>query len=88
MGRHNNKLLCRVVYKGNDTMELIQFIHIDPTSAIMLIPAGFVGGMVSGFIGSGGAFVLRDYFKLKAQEKQGSGEAVEFRPAALPTCCV
>lgn len=39
-------------------MELIQFIHIDLTSAIMLILVGFVGGMVSGFIGSGGAFVL------------------------------
>jgi len=39
-------------------MELIQFIHLDLTSAILLILVGFVGGLVSGFIGSGGAFVL------------------------------
>jgi uncharacterized membrane protein YfcA len=39
-------------------MELIQFIELDATSAILLILIGFVGGMVSGFIGSGGAFVL------------------------------
>jgi len=39
-------------------MELINFIDITPTIAILLILIGFVGGMVSGFIGSGGAFVL------------------------------
>ncbi|MEO1766088.1 sulfite exporter TauE/SafE family protein [Thiobacter aerophilum] len=39
-------------------MELIQFIELDLTGAILLILIGFVGGMVSGFIGSGGAFVL------------------------------
>lgn len=39
-------------------MELIQFIDLDLTGALLLILIGFVGGMVSGFIGSGGAFVL------------------------------
>lgn len=39
-------------------MELIQFIDLDFTGAILLIIIGFIGGMVSGFIGSGGAFVL------------------------------
>jgi hypothetical protein len=39
-------------------MELIQFIDIDLTGALLLILIGFIGGMVSGFIGSGGAFVL------------------------------
>ncbi len=39
-------------------MERIDFIAITPLSAILLISIGFVGGMVSGFIGSGGAFVL------------------------------
>jgi len=39
-------------------MELISFIDITPLTAILLILVGFVGGMVSGFIGSGGAFVL------------------------------
>jgi uncharacterized membrane protein YfcA len=39
-------------------MELISFIEITPLTAILLILVGFVGGMVSGFIGSGGAFVL------------------------------
>jgi len=39
-------------------MELVQFIDLDLTSAILLVLIGFVGGMVSGFIGSGGAFVL------------------------------
>jgi uncharacterized protein len=39
-------------------MELISFIEITPLNAILLILVGFVGGMVSGFIGSGGAFVL------------------------------
>ncbi|MBI1283986.1 MAG: TSUP family transporter [Thiobacillus sp.] len=39
-------------------MEFISFIDITPLTAILLILVGFVGGMVSGFIGSGGAFVL------------------------------
>lgn len=39
-------------------MEQIQFIDLNATSIILLILVGFVGGMVSGFIGSGGAFVL------------------------------
>jgi len=39
-------------------MELINFIDITPTTAILLILVGFIGGLVSGFIGSGGAFVL------------------------------
>lgn len=39
-------------------MELINFIEITPLTAILLILVGFIGGMVSGFIGSGGAFVL------------------------------
>ncbi len=39
-------------------MEMIQFIDLNLTSAILLVLIGFIGGMVSGFIGSGGAFVL------------------------------
>lgn len=39
-------------------MQLINFIDIDLNTAIILILVGFVGGLVSGFIGSGGAFVL------------------------------
>ncbi|MEW5770905.1 MAG: sulfite exporter TauE/SafE family protein [Pseudomonadota bacterium] len=39
-------------------MELVQFIPLDINNALLLIVVGFVGGMVSGFIGSGGAFVL------------------------------
>jgi len=39
-------------------MELINFVDLNLTTAIILILVGFVGGMVSGFIGSGGAFVL------------------------------
>ncbi len=39
-------------------MELVQFIHLDATNVTLLILIGFVGGLVSGFIGSGGAFVL------------------------------
>jgi uncharacterized membrane protein YfcA len=39
-------------------MEAITFIQIDPASAFQLFLVGFVAGMVSGFIGSGGAFVL------------------------------
>ena len=39
-------------------MEAIDFIDLNFTSVVLLILIGFVGGMVSGFIGSGGAFVL------------------------------
>jgi len=38
--------------------ELIQFIDLTATGVIFLFLVGFVGGLVSGFIGSGGAFVL------------------------------
>lgn len=34
------------------------FIELEPLSALYLLVVGFVGGLVSGFIGSGGAFVL------------------------------
>jgi nucleotide-binding universal stress UspA family protein/uncharacterized membrane protein YfcA len=39
-------------------METIQFIDLTATTALILFLVGFIGGMVSGFIGSGGAFVL------------------------------
>lgn len=39
-------------------MDTLQFIDINATTALILFLVGFVGGMVSGFIGSGGAFVL------------------------------
>ncbi|HEM46732.1 MAG TPA: permease, partial [Alphaproteobacteria bacterium] len=39
-------------------MESIAFIDLDATTALILFLVGFIGGMVSGFIGSGGAFVL------------------------------
>jgi len=39
-------------------METIQFIDLNLTTVLILFLVGFVGGMVSGFIGSGGAFVL------------------------------
>jgi uncharacterized membrane protein YfcA len=39
-------------------MEFINFIDLYPTTVLLLFVVGFVGGMVSGFIGSGGAFVL------------------------------
>ncbi len=35
-----------------------QFIALDPASVSFLLVVGFIGGLVSGFIGSGGAFVL------------------------------
>jgi uncharacterized membrane protein YfcA len=38
--------------------ETIQFIDLNFASIVFLIIVGFVGGLVSGFIGSGGAFVL------------------------------
>ena len=39
-------------------MEAVSFIDIETASALQLFLVGLVGGMVSGFIGSGGAFVL------------------------------
>lgn len=38
--------------------EAIRFIDLNATSVLLLFLVGFIGGMVSGFIGSGGAFVL------------------------------
>jgi hypothetical protein len=38
--------------------EIIQFIDLNLMSVLFLFCVGFVGGLVSGFIGSGGAFVL------------------------------
>lgn len=38
--------------------EIIQFIDLNLISVLFLFGVGFVGGLVSGFIGSGGAFVL------------------------------
>jgi len=35
-----------------------QFVRLDALGAIYLITLGFLGGLISGFIGSGGAFVL------------------------------
>ncbi len=35
-----------------------QFIHMDPASAIQVVILGFIGGTLSGFIGSGGAFFM------------------------------
>lgn len=39
-------------------MEAINFLDLTPGVVAMLFLVGFIGGMVSGFIGSGGAFVL------------------------------
>jgi len=39
-------------------MEAISFLDLTPGIVVLLFLVGFVGGMVSGFIGSGGAFVL------------------------------
>ena len=38
--------------------EVIQFIDLNAYSIVFLFIVGFIGGLVSGFIGSGGAFVL------------------------------
>ena len=38
--------------------EIIQFIDLNTYTIIFLFLVGFIGGLVSGFIGSGGAFVL------------------------------
>lgn len=39
-------------------MEAINFLDLNLTTVILLLIVGFIGGLVSGFIGSGGAFVL------------------------------
>ncbi|CCQ75217.1 sulfite exporter TauE/SafE family protein [Magnetospira sp. QH-2] len=39
-------------------MEAINFLDLTPGMVAILFLVGFIGGMVSGFIGSGGAFVL------------------------------
>lgn len=39
-------------------MDTLNFIDLTLTTVILLFVVGFIGGMVSGFIGSGGAFVL------------------------------
>ena len=39
-------------------MDAINFIELNSTTVMLLFIVGFIGGMVSGFIGSGGAFVL------------------------------
>lgn len=39
-------------------MDAINFIELNIATVIILFVVGFIGGMVSGFIGSGGAFVL------------------------------
>jgi uncharacterized protein len=38
--------------------QAIQFIDLNLVSVLFLFTVGFIGGLVSGFIGSGGAFVL------------------------------
>ncbi|MGB9903608.1 MAG: sulfite exporter TauE/SafE family protein, partial [Desulfotomaculales bacterium] len=40
----------------NDVVK--QFIKLDTFSIVFLFALGFLGGLISGFIGSGGAFVL------------------------------
>ncbi|MBU1424858.1 MAG: universal stress protein [Gammaproteobacteria bacterium] len=39
-------------------MESVQFIDLNAATVFLLVLIGFISGMVSGFIGSGGAFVL------------------------------
>lgn len=39
-------------------MEAVNFLDLNSTTVFLLFLVGFIGGMVSGFIGSGGAFVL------------------------------
>jgi len=39
-------------------LDALNFIELNSTTVALLFIVGFVGGMVSGFIGSGGAFVL------------------------------
>ncbi|AGK60427.1 putative permease [Archaeoglobus sulfaticallidus PM70-1] len=44
--------------EGGSAMTPDMFIHIGVNEALFLLALGFFGGMLSGFIGSGGAFVL------------------------------
>jgi len=44
--------------EGGSAMTPDMFIHIGPFEVLFLLALGFFGGMLSGFIGSGGAFVL------------------------------
>ncbi|MGC8482887.1 MAG: sulfite exporter TauE/SafE family protein [Thermodesulfobium sp.] len=44
--------------EANSMGILSNFITLDPANILFLLFVGFVGGLVSGFIGSGGAFVL------------------------------
>lgn len=39
-------------------MDLLNFVELNSATVAILFIVGFIGGMVSGFIGSGGAFVL------------------------------
>jgi uncharacterized membrane protein YfcA len=39
-------------------LDSLKFIDLNASSVIFLLIVGFIGGLVSGFIGSGGAFVL------------------------------
>jgi hypothetical protein len=39
-------------------VEAVNFLDLNATTVFLLFLVGFIGGMVSGFIGSGGAFVL------------------------------
>jgi uncharacterized membrane protein YfcA len=41
-----------------EVQHAIQFIDLDLITVLFLFAVGFIGGLVSGFIGSGGAFVL------------------------------
>ncbi len=43
---------------GSEISDMLQFIDLDLMSVLFLFAVGIVGGLVSGFIGSGGAFVL------------------------------
>jgi uncharacterized membrane protein YfcA len=39
-------------------MFFLHYIHIDPGAALQVVLLGFIGGTLSGFIGSGGAFFM------------------------------
>ncbi len=42
----------------SEVVQNLQFIDLNLSSVVFLFVVGFIGGLVSGFIGSGGAFVL------------------------------
>src|SRR4030066_390873 len=44
--------------KGNAVELTAHFVHLAPLHIFYLFTVGVIGGLVSGFIGSGGAFVL------------------------------